>query len=737
MFRQAGKANVGAYMAKLFRAFLVGLLVALLMANLVVVEQVALAEQTPPGEALGNIRQVNGVPLASLSNGAITRVIKLGQNGPVTTSLLNRISGAEYLQKTTNEFRLVLSHELAGIDETAELPASAFRIVSYRWNVQTRALQQLQVELSGTFMGYPLRLTLYYEMQADSDFTRKWLKVAPFVASGWVIREAIIEDWQATTKLQPLTQVQRYPELHADSSDEVNYSTGVDLAQVSTAYPNLRFATSNYSRQVALHSDGSQGIYFFTASLFGNERFESNGNLRLGNEDFVEPGNGFTSGQAVTGVWKGAPEIGFKRYNDYLYHHYAIVKDKKDPIWFSSWYVYEDKINAANLDESIDNMQAAGFYDVLHIDAGWEADAPLQVATTDDKFPGGLEPLMDKLKAAGLGLGLWMNPFSGRYESITSYQSFREQHPEWVASNGVWICPLSGAGQYIHQRLLEIARNWPLQELYWDGADWNLAGCDSADKGWRTPAEEHVLRIKFFANLLQELHAIRPDLRVVVWSAPGDVHWLSVADQLQLSDIDTPPLGPSELIRRQQIYHASFLRPASAIWGDWYGLQYRRTWDESLGLPMNQLQYAEISQLGNGATQAGGSYALPYAPPELTEFVARMFAFRKRFASYFNTYQHILGFPDGQNIDGEAHVVNGKGFILLYNPSQAEQTINLPLYEPELELKAGQTYNLSDWSSFDTSTELGKAQPNETVPVTVPPLGWRIIGLNLPVTGGN
>jgi hypothetical protein len=330
-------------------------------------------------------------------------------------------------------------------------------------------------------------------------------------------------------------------------------------------------------------------------------------------------------------------------------------------------------------------------------------------------------------------MGLWINPFSGHYQDITSYQPFREQHPDWIASDGVRICPLSGAGQYIRNRLLEIAHSWPLKALYWDGADWNISGCDSPDQGWRTPAEEHILTLKFFASLLDELHAIQPDLRVIVWSAPPDIHWLSAADQVQLSDIDTPPIGVSELVRRQQIYHASFLQPATTIWGDWYGLGYRRNWDEGLGLPLNRLEYAEMSQLGNGTTQAGGSYALPYAPPELTEFVAKMFAFRKHFSDYFNQYQHILGFPDGYNLEGEAHLKNGKGFILLYNPGQEEQTINLPLDEPELELTPGQYYELTDWSELTASIPLGATQPGDYMPVSIPAQGWKVIGLDIPL----
>ncbi|MEI6042929.1 MAG: alpha-galactosidase [Chloroflexota bacterium] len=706
-------------------ALITGLFVANFLLGLFPFEQLVLADRLQQHR----IEEPKDLSVIVLSNGIITRVVQLSRTGPVTISLMNLLTGTEYLKATRSEFRLLLSHELTGNDQIVELPAEAFHMTSYSWNWQSRP-QQLQVELSGTFAKVPVQATLYYEVQEGTNFIRKWLKVAPFNAPGWVIREVVLEDWQAKEELEPLGIVQRYPELHADGSDQINYSSGRDPNALDTSNPSQRFSLVPSSHEVAQHRDGKQGLYFFTESLFGKEQFD--GNLKLSNADFIEPKEGFSSGRAVIGTWQGSSEIGFKRYNDYIYNHYAVIKGKKDPVWLSTWYVYEDKINEAELTQMVNNMQEAGFYDVLHIDAGWEKDAPLQVNTAEDKFPEGLDLLAGKLNSAGLGMGLWMNPFSGHYQDITSYQSFREQHPDWIASNGTWICPLSGAGEYIRNRLLEIIQSWPLKELYWDGADWNLAGCDSKERGWRTPAEEHILTLKFFANLLQELHSFQSDLRVVVWSAPPDIHWLSVTDQVQLSDIDTPPLGLSELIRRQQIYHASFQRPAAAIWGDWYGLQYRRSWSESLGLPLNRLQYAEMSQLGNGATQAGGSYALPYAHIELTAFLAKMFAFRKQFGSYFNYYQHILNFPDGSSVEGEAHLIDGKGFILLYNPQEIEQTINLPLNEPELELSPEKSYSLTDWSTLDTSQTIGDVYLNQSLPISVPALGWRIIGLNIP-----
>jgi hypothetical protein len=143
-----------------------------------------------------------------------------------------------------------------------------------------------------------------------------------------------------------------------------------------------------------------------------------------------------------------------------------------------------------------------------------------------------------------------------------------------------------------------------------------------------------------------------------------------------------------------------------------------------------------MTQLGNGATQAGGSFDLANAPAELIKFVGKMFTFRKAFAPYFNVYQHILDFPNGQSVDGEAHMVDGQGFLLLYNPTDAPLTIDLPLDEPSLELSQSVSYNLSDWSNLDSGQAFSpsSARPGDKIPVTVPATGWKVIGLNMPLT---
>lgn len=693
-------------------------------------EEYRAAAQSTGNKAEASLERKGESLRLTIGNQAIRRVVELGPRGARTTAIINQFSGNNYLSDSRSEFRLVLSRELAHEDRTITLTSDDFTLKDSRWITQSDKEQQISFTFQGVFENAPVTLVLYYQALADTNFVRKWFNVAPFQAKNWSIKWATLEDWQAGPDLAPLGLFPRYSQTY--SNNQPKYAEADKDNSVITTNPGQRFAPTQVSRQAMLHTNAKEGLFFFQESLFGQEVFKDDRWLGIGNSDFVDPAEGFSSGRSVLGAWQGPAEIGIKRYNDYIYNQYAVIKNKRDPVWFSTWYIFENQINQQNMLDMLNRMQSAGFYDLLHLDAGWEENAPLQLATSPQKFPNGLTPLLNKMKATNYTLGIWMSPFSGRYQDYVSYAPFFKQHPEWVQPNTSLLCPLSGAGNYIRDRLLKLAQDWPLEEIYWDGLDWHIAACNSPERNWTTPDQAYILTLKYYAKLMQDLRAIRPNIRVVLWSPPSDIHWLGAVDQLQLSDMYDVPLGASELSRRQQLYYASMTLPNSAIWGDWYGLGFRRSREEGIGAPLNLTEFATMTQLGNGATQAGGSFDLANVSPDLVKFVGKMFAFRKAFADYFKVYQNILNFPDGQSIDGEAHLIDGKGFLLLYNPSKAGLTLDLPLNEPSLELNPDQIYTLTDWSNLESGQVINQSKPGDKVNITIPASSWKIIGLNMP-----
>ena len=382
----------------------------------------------------------------------------------------------------------------------------------------------------------------------------------------------------------------------------------------------------------------------------------------------------------------------------------------------------------------IEQLKEAGFYDVLHLDLGWEAGCPLKADA--EKFPNGISEIARLAKsAAGLDMAFWVNPFSASYWK----SRIEEEHPEYLVPNKVSgrsgasaICIMTDYFNYVKQRFSELVSESNARVIFWDGADWNIPVCTAKNHDHLDQGELEVNAWKRLAELCETAHEARKDLIVINFSLPFNNHRLCAVDCEQVSDTYSFPTIQSELIQRQQIYQMAFEHPYKAIWGSWYGVNWHFAGNDNLTKrPFKELIHAEMSMIGNGLAQAGGSLDLKQAKPEFIDFLKRLFAFRKRFENYFGVYQHVLGFPDGKHPDGSGHIVDGSGFIVLVNPTQSEQTVKLPLGEPGLELSETQKHELTDWTNLDYTIPIGSYKTKDAPEIDLLPLDVRYIGVNI------
>lgn len=121
------------------------------------------------------------------------------------------------------------------------------------------------------------------------------------------------------------------------------------------------------------------------------------------------------------------------------------------PVGWCSWYYYFTKVGAADVDANLAAARARGVdWPLFQLDDGYQTQVG-DWLSLNAKFPDGLRPLVDRIRAAGMRAGLWFAPFSARADS----QLFRE-HPDWFlrdargrpASAG-WN-PLWGLGGTFH-----------------------------------------------------------------------------------------------------------------------------------------------------------------------------------------------------------------------------------------------------------------------------------------------
>ena len=683
--------------------------------------------------AIGFAQEIPGGLVFEIGNGMIHRRIHCINNRIGTTSLVNVTNGEEYLDQIKAEFEITITGE----SQTAVLESRDFEFKGYEtpnWDENTCTLAlKLESEVNGKM----LPVTVFYEVKANSNYLRKWLQIDPCNLGGFTITDVTIEDMKLKEQVEGVTPISRYPSQFDSYEDRVHSEPD----KVNVEEPGKRFSFGDLARSVTTFWGYDEGFYFFTESLFGEETFYRPSGLVMKQRDCVPLTEGFTTGAAVIGAYKGAPEVGFKAYTQHLLDHWCCVCDKQLPVNWNTWLItlqgkasLFSNYNRNLLLEYIEYIKEAGFFDVLHLDLGWEKDYPLKVDST--KFPNGMAEIARRAKeAANVDMAYWVNPFSSSYWR----SKVEDEHPEWLMpgevnsrSGAIAVCPLSDFYDYAKERFVQLVNELNARVIYWDGSDWNIRECKSPNHGHSNQNELEIKAWKRLAEMCNEVHEAREDLIVIVFSLPFNNHRLNVVDQEQVSDTYSFPTVQSELIQRQQLYQMTWEHPYKAIYGSWYGINWHEAHEKDLSeRPLKELIHAEMSMIGNGLAQAGGSLDLKQAKPELLSILKKLFEFRKRFEKYFDTYQHVLAFPDGKQIDGEGHIIDGKGFIVLINPTDQTLNVKLPLNEAELELSTDKEHEITDWSNLSRGIPTDTVKISEAPEIEMVPFEVKYIGVNI------
>ncbi|MEN6416158.1 MAG: alpha-galactosidase [Armatimonadota bacterium] len=683
-------------------------------------------------KAIGFVQDIPGGIVFEIGNSWLVRRVH-GISGRIgTTSFTNVLNSEEYLEETLAEFEIVISGE----GQTVSLDFRDFIITSCSTPNWDDGLKTIEVRLESDLNGVKLPVSVFYESRAGTDFIRKWITIHPCDIEGWTIRSVTIENMRFKEMVEGVTPQPRYIKTHANHEDNVH----IEPENVNAAESQRPFAFGDSARAVLSYWGYGEGLYFFTESLTGEESFYRPTGLMMKHIDCVPLTEGLTTGAAVIGGYAGPPEIGFKRYSRHLMEHWCVVREKSIPVAWNTWLVTREGnrpilsyYDRTLLLDYIELIKQAGFYELLHLDLGWESGWPLKVDA--DKFPKGISEIAKRAKEAGMDMGFWTNPFSCSYWR----GNVEDEHPEWTVpnsvsgrSNALSLCAVSDYYEYVRERFVALATDMNAASIYWDGNDWNTPDCSARNHSHRDRHELEVKARKRLAEMCRQAHEARPDLIIAAFSPPVDNHRLCALDQEQAADTHRFPTIQAELIQRQQMYQMTWEHPFHAIRPSWHGVDWHEAGEDNLTRrPLHELFHAEMSMIACGLAQAGGSIDLKRARPHFLEFLRKLFAFRKRFEHYFDTYQHVLGFPDGKSIDGSGHIVDGSGFIVLVNPTEDDLTVKIPLDAPELELSSEKELVLTDWSGLESGGPLGSAKTGSPPEIELTGLQVRYIGVNV------
>lgn len=95
---------------------------------------------------------------------------------------------------------------------------------------------------------------------------------------------------------------------------------------------------------------------------------------------------------------------------------------------YTSWYRHYQDISEEKLLHDLDALTASGMpTDIFQIDDGYQTAVGDWLSIDKTKFPGGIEPIAERIHSEGLKAGLWLAPFVCERNS-----SLFELHPDWI-----------------------------------------------------------------------------------------------------------------------------------------------------------------------------------------------------------------------------------------------------------------------------------------------------------------
>ena len=269
--------------------------------------------------------------------------------------------------------------------------------------------------------------------------------------------------------------------------------------------------------------------------------------------------------------------------------------DKKPAFVYNTWVPFRHQINDTLVYELATAAAACGAEEFI-IDDGWQTNAnPLddQIQYGDwdidkKKFPEGLKPVFDSIKALGMKPGLWISMAGASPDS----KVFNE-HPEWFiqykdgslenlhSSGGHLKTACFGTGwvDHIKSKILYLVMEHGLEYAKLDFAivtsayryDRTYSGCYATDHPYHRDRPESFLELYRRAwQMYDELHAEAPDLFIdCTFETMGALQMIDFdmckhAEGNWLSNFYSPaPLGSGRV--RQMSWWRSPAIPAAAM----------------------------------------------------------------------------------------------------------------------------------------------------------------------------
>ena len=466
---------------------------------------------------------------------------------------------------------------------------------------------------------YNLDVTLCYKLRENTDIIERFVKVNNNSDSLVVLNKISSGEFNL-------------PSLRPYTSTNFNGAWAAEFRMESTVIKNgvlsydSRKGGSNHTVNpvfiLSQNADEKQGDVFFGALAWtGNFKTEISrdfaGRTRavIGINDFdfsynLHPGEEFITPSVFCGYAKGFSSMS-NQMNSFATEYILPERYRKEPlpVLYNSWEATWFNVSSEG-QQKLAELAADIGCELFVMDDGWFGQRKDDHAGLGDwyvnkkKFPEGLKPLIDKVKALGMRFGLWFEP-----EMVNPDSDLFRAHPEWayhyktrkaslLRNQLVLNLTREDVKEYVFKVMDDMLSEYDISYIKWD---MNRAYSETGAENLENPQElwyRHVKAVYEIADRLKKKHA---DLQIECCASGGgrvDFGSLSHFDMVWTSD-NTDPLD------RLEIQHGfSLLYPIKCMraWvtdtnrgsrpNDW-DFRFNVTMQGSLSIGGNLLKYSE------------------------------------------------------------------------------------------------------------------------------------------------
>lgn len=410
---------------------------------------------------------------------------------------------------------------------------------------------------------YPLRVTLHYRLFEEQDLVERYVVVSNEGSEPVTLEEALSAVWHV-----PRGYGYRLTHLAGQFAGETQvYREGVSPGK--KVLESRRGITSHHANPFFVLDWGNATedageVWFGALGWSGNWKItvdhDAHGYLQVsgGVNDFdfswhLEGGEEFTTPSFIGGYTRE----GFGGASRNLHRHaldHLLPSKGSRPVLYNSWEATYFDINEEGQGVLAERAASLGV-ELFVVDDGWFGERHDDRRGLGDwwvnpeKFPNGLQPLIEKVYSLGMSFGLWVEP-----EMVNEDSDLYREHPDWV-----YHFPNRELTESRNQLVLNLARDDVREHLFGvlDGLltdhaisfiKWDM-NRPFSEPGWpEAPPERQqeiwVRHVWGVYEILERLRGKHPGVAFETCSGGGgriDLGMFRFTDQAWVSD-NTDPL---------------------------------------------------------------------------------------------------------------------------------------------------------------------------------------------------